>query len=91
MHEYQDTFHRAIFPVMFVAQVFGLLPVQGISSSNVTSLKFKWVSFRVFHSCLVVGFGLCLIFAEISSLLLVRGDPIIAKNCGKFIEYLLFT
>lgn len=83
MYKNQDTFHRAIFPVLFVAQLFGLLPVQGVSSNNVASLKFQWISYRVFHSCLVVTVGSCFVLAEIINL--VEKDMINAKNCGKIV------
>jgi hypothetical protein len=40
------TFHNAIKPVLTLAQLFGIMPVYGISSSSQSTLKFKLSSLR---------------------------------------------
>lgn len=61
----RDSFHRAIFPTLFVAQVFGLFPIDGISANNCSRLRFKWLSFRSFYSAFFICFCLYLFAAEV--------------------------
>lgn len=61
----RDSFHRAIFPTLFVAQVFGLFPVQGISANHCAHLRFKWKSFRTLYSGVLLSFCLFMLSAEI--------------------------
>ncbi|KAI4488020.1 hypothetical protein M0804_004868 [Polistes exclamans] len=48
-----DSFHRAISSILWWAQLFGLLPVTGISADTPSKLKFKKISFRTFYTILV--------------------------------------
>jgi hypothetical protein len=57
-------FHQQIQWVVVVAQAFGLLPVQGVTSENCDNLTFRWYSPRAFYSEVII-FG-CTINAIIS-------------------------
>lgn len=62
-------FHQGVYPIMFVAQLFGVLPVVNISSSCPSGLKFDKKSIRFFFSLLVAissGFEALLSIAWIS-------------------------
>ncbi|XP_043500317.1 gustatory receptor 5a for trehalose-like [Polistes fuscatus] len=48
-----DNFHHAISSILWWAQLFGLLPVTGISADSPSKLKFKKISFRTFYTILV--------------------------------------
>ncbi|XP_044739849.1 gustatory receptor for sugar taste 64a-like [Chrysoperla carnea] len=48
-----NSFHRAICPVLIIGQIFGLLPVSGISSKNSKSLRFDWRTFKVLYVTII--------------------------------------
>lgn len=48
-------FHFAIKNVLFMAQIFGLLPVYGIKDQNIKNIKFKWMSFKTICSILILS------------------------------------
>ncbi|XP_031630218.1 gustatory receptor for sugar taste 64f-like [Contarinia nasturtii] len=52
---YHTTSHTALYPVLFLGQIFAILPVSGISSKSAKNLKFKWFDFRTLHTLLVMG------------------------------------
>ncbi|XP_046825824.1 gustatory receptor for sugar taste 64f-like [Vespa crabro] len=49
----EESFHRAISPILWWAQFFGLLPLSGISANLPSSLKFKKISFRTAYAIIV--------------------------------------
>lgn len=49
-----ESFHRAIRPVMIIAQFFGVMPVQNVSSNCPSQLRFSWKSFRLAFSIFVL-------------------------------------
>ncbi|KAL2743554.1 gustatory receptor for sugar taste 64a-like isoform X1 [Vespula maculifrons] len=51
----EDSFHRAISPILWWAQIFGLLPLSGISANLPSSLKFKKISFRTVYAVIVAS------------------------------------
>lgn len=52
------SFQAAISPVLLMGQLFGVLPVCGISSKHPVSLKFKWICFRTIYAmALLLGLG----------------------------------
>lgn len=75
-----DSLHGAIYPLLFIAQIFGLMPISGIKSSSTTALEFKWKSFRTFYTLFLVSFQIGLIFLEI---LRVHNNSFNAKSVGK--------
>lgn len=84
----RDSFHRAIFPVLFVAQVFGIFPVQGISANHCSQLSFKWMSFRTFYSALFILFCLYLSTSEIYRM---HQNDTNAKSLGKKFYFIKCT
>lgn len=50
-----SAFHEAIWPVLAVAQLFGVFPVIGIRDLSMSTLQFKWISIRTFHSLVIGG------------------------------------
>ncbi|XP_059226965.1 gustatory receptor for sugar taste 64e isoform X7 [Stomoxys calcitrans] len=54
------SFQEAIRPVLLMAQVFALMPVNGISSNSAQDLKFSWTMVRTWYSFVItVCFGIC--------------------------------
>ncbi|XP_069702288.1 gustatory receptor for sugar taste 64f-like [Periplaneta americana] len=49
-----NSFQRAMKPVLVTAQCFALMPVCGITNHNAASLRFKWLSLRVFYSVVII-------------------------------------
>lgn len=37
-------------PVLFVAQFFGVMPVNGVLNKDLSQMKFKWKSFRTVYA-----------------------------------------
>ena len=50
------SFNYAIRPVLIMAQCFSLLPVGGVYTKDISNLKFKWISFRIFYAVVVLFF-----------------------------------
>ncbi|XP_063709343.1 gustatory receptor for sugar taste 64a-like [Culicoides brevitarsis] len=73
----RNSFHRVIFPILFVTQCFGLFPVQGISGSHTYHLRFKWLSFRTFFSFVTALIGCLMAFLEVQRL---ERQKVSAKN-----------
>lgn len=44
---------RAIRPILLVGQIFGVMPVIGITSHSANDLHFKWKSFRAIYSIII--------------------------------------
>lgn len=42
--------HQDLKYILLTAQIFGVLPVEGVTDNDVTKLKFRWCTFRVFYS-----------------------------------------
>lgn len=76
----RDSFHNAVFPALFVAQIFGLFPVQGISSTYSTQLRFRWMSLRTFYSSISICLSLYFIMSELYNLR--NQNSADAKNLG---------
>ncbi|XP_061387470.1 gustatory receptor for sugar taste 64e-like [Musca vetustissima] len=54
------SFQEAIRPVLIMAQIFALMPVQGITSNSSEDLRFTWRSVRTWYSFIVtILFGIC--------------------------------
>lgn len=75
-----DSFHRAILPILVLVQAFGLLPVTGITSSDVLNVKYKVLSVRFLYGL----FTLISICIESISAFLTLGE-IRLNNFGKLI------
>lgn len=84
-HVYRDSFHRAVYPIILVAQVFSLMPVEGISAANATFLRFKFYSIRTIYSCVFTVLAFLILAFEIYRV--KNNNDATAKNLGTF--YLL--
>ncbi|XP_017840477.1 gustatory receptor for sugar taste 64b [Drosophila busckii] len=49
-----ETFYRACSLVLFISQLYALLPVCNVRSADINQIKFKWLSVRVFYSALIM-------------------------------------
>lgn len=56
-NDLKGSFHDAIGPVLQVAQVFGLMPVDGVASKNISNTKFRWKSLKTIYSLLFLSCG----------------------------------
>lgn len=76
---YRHSFHRSIFPVLFVTQLFGFFPVQGISALHTHHLRFKWISLRTLYSSVIIVLGLTIAILEMIRLSTTTAS---VKNLG---------
>ena len=75
-------FKSISFQVLAVAQVFGLMPVQSISSPNPHRMSFEWRSLRTLQACLYVFYGSAIVVASIRAL--IKNDGVVTpKNIGE--------
>lgn len=65
--ELKGSFHEAIGPVLRVAQVFGLMPIDGVMSRDISNLNYKWKSLKTAYSLtfLILGTVECLLCARL--------------------------
>lgn len=52
-----ERFYNAARPIFIFARIFGVMPVEGLLSSDPNKLKFNWISFRTIHTAIII-FGL---------------------------------
>ncbi|KAE9535846.1 hypothetical protein AGLY_007747 [Aphis glycines] len=57
----KNSLHRAITPVLILAQICALLPVQGIRGKNTSYLVFNWFSWTVFYVFIVIAASLLIL------------------------------
>lgn len=63
----EKSFHKSVAFVLILAQCFGQLPIQGISSPDVQALFFKWKSWRTLYCALI-----CIGAAFLSMMQIIR-------------------
>lgn len=51
---FEGTFREAIWPILLLGQIFGVMPVSGIKSTSILGLKFKRASKRTIYGVIVV-------------------------------------
>lgn len=73
-----DSFHRAIMPVLCMIQAFGILPVIGVTNTDVRRVRYKMKSFRFVYSVFTL---LCISLESVSAL--VTMGEIKLNNIGK--------
>lgn len=56
-NELTGSFFAAIGPILQISQWFGLMPVDGVNSKNISSVKFRWKSLKSLYSFLFVVCG----------------------------------
>lgn len=49
-----NSIHKSLQTILILAQFFGFLPVHGLTGSDYRSLHFKWISFRLFYSLVLL-------------------------------------
>ncbi|KAL7733849.1 hypothetical protein ACLKA6_011566 [Drosophila palustris] len=54
-----ETFYRAASQVLFISQIYGLLPVSNIRSPDVRNIKFRWLSPRAIYSGIILILNFC--------------------------------
>lgn len=52
---FEGNFREAIWPIIMVGQLFGVMPVAGIKSRPISNLHFNWRNLRTVHSLLVLA------------------------------------
>lgn len=50
---FEGTFRKAIWPFLVIGQLYGVMPVIGISSRSLSDLHFNWKSFRAIYAVIV--------------------------------------
>lgn len=53
----KGSFHEAIGPILLAAQFFGMLPVDGVNSREISRISFRWKSMKTIYSLTFVIFG----------------------------------
>lgn len=56
-NEFKGSFFDAIGPILQISQWFGLMPVDGVNSKNISSVKFRWKSLKSLYSFVFVVCG----------------------------------
>lgn len=51
---FEGSFRRAIWPFLVIAQLFGVMPVFGVSNRTLSSLHFEWKSVRTIYSLVTI-------------------------------------
>lgn len=61
--ELEGSFHDAIGPILMVAQVFGLMPADGVNAKDISNINFRWKSLKTIYSLtfLICGAVECLL------------------------------
>lgn len=63
---FEGTFRRAIWPFLVISQLYGVMPVAGVSSWSLSDLQFKWKSSRTIYAIIVAlilsGYSLYLLW-----------------------------
>lgn len=89
------SFQKSIYPIMIIAQCFGVMPVHNISLKCPLALRFKWKSFRYFFAVIVTIS--CGLEASSSIIWTFRTQVLFGKmvilvyyvtNCLSFISFL---
>lgn len=52
-NSFEGAFRRAIWPILMIGQMFGVMPVVGISSQSLSDLHFKLKSLRTIYAGIV--------------------------------------
>lgn len=47
-----SSWHKSMKTVILIANCLGLLPVSGVTSDSVHNMNFRWISLKVFYSCI---------------------------------------
>lgn len=78
----QNSFQRALCPLLVLGQCFALMPVSGLTGRDASTLRFRWISPSVVYTCLSLIGILCHLY--FSARELITGDTITYAACGKW-------
>lgn len=59
MTHFEGAFREAIWPILVVAQLFGVMPVSGLKSPLISDLQFKWNSKRSIYTLIIASILSC--------------------------------
>ncbi|XP_058817462.1 uncharacterized protein LOC131680768 [Topomyia yanbarensis] len=79
-----DDFWAALRPIIFVAQLFALFPVDGIFSKDVNRIAFRWISPRSLYSLCLLVLGALVIIAQVHH---VASTTATASNIAAVLYY----
>ncbi|XP_037946086.1 uncharacterized protein LOC119678365 [Teleopsis dalmanni] len=88
-----DIFHRAVYPIIIIAQCFGVMPVMGVRHKNPRRMRFSFISMQLLVTLIYFGTTILLLVFMVRHLWFVGID---AKNIGvifyisAFLAYVLF-
>lgn len=51
---FQGFFRTAVWPILLVGQLFGVMPVSGIQSELLSDLRFEWTSLRNLYTLVII-------------------------------------
>ncbi|XP_058448774.1 uncharacterized protein LOC131428748 [Malaya genurostris] len=60
-----DDFWSALRPIIFVAQIFSLFPIEGVFSNDVNRIFFRWISLRTLYSSMLLVLCALVIIAQV--------------------------
>jgi hypothetical protein len=78
----QNSFQRALCPLLVLGQCFALMPVSGLTGHDADTLRFRWLSRRVVYTCMSLIGILCHLYFCVREL--VTGNRITYAACGKW-------
>lgn len=69
-------------PIIIFSQLFGMFPIEGVSSSDPTMMTFKFKSFKTYYSLFIVASILCIFVTMVVLLVqaITSGAPKILGN-----------
>ncbi|XP_037946062.1 gustatory receptor for sugar taste 64a-like [Teleopsis dalmanni] len=80
-----DIFHRAVYPIIIIAQCFGVMPVMGVRHKNPRRMQFSFISMQLLVTLIYFGTTILLLVFMVRHLWFVGID---AKNIGGVIFYI---
>lgn len=91
----EEGFHRSIAPILIIAVVFGIFPVNNLTSKNPISVNFKWKSIRVAYSIFtltVCGFVTAFALAYVFKTSIMFGKIVfLVYYLSSFLSFIFFV
>lgn len=75
--------HESLKEVLVMSQLFGLLPVRGITQSDPKKLSFTWKAKRV---CYTLVLGTLALFVALMAIVHLVFTGVHIRNCSKYIR-----
>lgn len=70
----EKNFHKSIAFVLILGQLFGMMPIQGVTGPSYRSLYFTWASFRVLYNILLIIGIIFALYASIYDVILSEAN-----------------